>query len=703
MLEQRQRLHGDGAVFLAFHPGDLAALDLGRRGLFGFHPLHRGQRAQLHVAGLAVLGDHVGPGVVVGGDLHVIAGGEPLPGLDGIVGVHVEPGVLRDQAVQALRRGDGIAALRAVGRLQGQRVPGDEALDAGLGGDQGPGVGIGVQQHQAARLQALQHRGGGDRQLQHVHRAGVDPGQRLVLHLGDGNAVQLERGERLRVGEAAQRAAAHGGPFALHGVDLHGRAGGQRGHGALGGVGLGVQPGFLAQPGRGDGLRRGLPARAVRVRPGGVRQLVPGQLDAGVVVVQYVLAGQALARHDLRAALAHAQAAAAAPEGDLKGALVLGQPYGLVVLVVDAQAVPLFQAAVGGHAHGDLEGLRVAQHALPGDGQAKCEHGVQAAGRFKAGRLQRRVLDGRDGDGVGVGADRAVLQRFDDAPDQRLVELRLQLLGVAAQRGRLPDAGALVVVGVVPHLAVGQRRAQRVLAGLDLPAVGIAEDGRGQLAFIGQHQAPGVLHGAQRVGVFPGVAEAAVAEAVAGVGQVVGRAAPVRLAPQGVGARRHGLGLQRLDAAGRGHFAAHHAAQIVFDVDVQHRGDHVAGGGQRQVAAEPVGQGGGAEREAAVVAGGAQQPGRGAQGHRRVAHVQRQRAVRGPHAHGRAGGHAHRGIRGQRVVAVRPHLDLIRRAQPGQPHPQHAVRLRPCRNAQKEQRKQRQRRDQCARAGVLRR
>ena len=454
--------------------------------------------------------------------------------------------------------------------------------------------------------------GGFDGQLEHLCRTAADPGVGLALDLRGGDARQREGCQRVGVYEAVQLAAADGGPFAPHGVDRGAGPRGQRGPGRAGIVGALVQPGLLLQAGGGDGLGVGGGLRPPRLSPGFVAQRFPAQADAGIVVFQYRLAGQALAGHGLGAALAHAHAAALAAEGDLKGLVAAADPHGLVVLVVDAQVVPLLQRAVGGHAHRHAGDVLLAVCIPDGDGQREVQRAIEAAGRVEARVFGLYGLDGGDPRALGVQA--LLAQGVGHARVEGGLQAGVQARGVPAQRGGLLRAAALQVVGIVHDRAVGQRRVEGVGRGFRLAAVGIAEVAGGGAVAVAGDLAPGLVHGLHHVGVLRGVAVAPEAEGVAGIGQVVARAVAGRFALQGVVAGHDGLGLQRFDAAGGGHFVAHDAVQVILDVDAQHRGDGVAGGGQEQVAAEAVGEGGGGKGHARVPVSRAQ-PGGRAQAH----------------------------------------------------------------------------------------
>ena len=468
--------------------------------------------------------------------------------------------------------------------------------------------------------------------------------------------------------EADQLAASDGGPLALYVVHRHGRPRGQRGQRAAGCVGLFVEAALLAQPRAGDGLRV---APAVRLRgglgAGGVDQVKIPQRRAGVVVIQYRLAGEALFGHGLRAALAHAHARAAAPEGDLKEASGARHPDGLVVGVVDVQLVPVLDRAVGGHADVHQRVRRLALGVFAGDGEREGQRSVQAAGLGEAGGFGHDVLDGGDGHARGIGVQPLFPELGSHALQQRLRQLGVQRGGVPGQGGGLFQPLALQVIGVVHDLGVGQRHAQGVGGGLGLAAVGLAEVAGGEVLAPAQRLAPGLVHGADGVGVLRGIVVAPEDEGVAGVGQVVGRAAAGELLAKGVAPGDDGLRLQRLQVAGGGHLAAHDAVEIVLDVDAQHGGDHVRRGGEQQVAAEPVGEAGGDAHRAALA--------------------------------GRVPGELGRGPQVVALAVHRPQDDFGRRAQAGQPDPQHAVRLRMGPRAGQEH-KQRQRDAKRARAGV---
>ena len=393
--------------------------------------------------------------------------------------------------------------------------------------------------------------------------------------------------------KAGQLAAADGRPLATNGVDRHAGPRGQRGSSRAGGIGALVEPGFLLQTGRGDGLGAGGALRCVcGALLGFVAQCLPAQLDARIVVIQYRLAGQALAGHGDRAALAHAHAAALAAEGDFEILFALADPDGLVVVVVDAQVVPLLQRAVGGHAHRHPGRNGVAGR----DGQREGQRAIELAGRFIA-----RVHGLYGLDGVDPGALRGqplLPEGVGDAGIEGGLQALVQFLCVPAQCGGLFDAAALQVVGIVHDLAVGQRRVEGVGRGFRLAAVGIAEVAGGGAVAVAGNLAAGLVHGLYHAAVFRGVTVAPEAQGVAGIGQVVTRAVAGRFALQGVIAGHDGLGLQRFDAAGWGHFVAHDAVEVVLDVDAQDRGDGAAGGRQDQVAAEAIGEGRGEEDHA---------------------------------------------------------------------------------------------------------
>ena len=222
-----------------------------------------------------------------------------------------------------------------------------------------------------------------------------------------------------------------------------------------------------------------------------------------------------------------------------------------------------------------------------------------------------------------------------------------------------------VVVGAAPDLA-GQRGLPAVAGGVIADRVAAA---------VQAHHAAGGVHRRDHVGVL-GV-KALVHLVGRGVHQVVIPAGGLRFALHGVGARGHGLGLQRLDGEGIAHLVGHHAVQVVLHLDLQHRPQpavRVRGHGQiaavqrvlfRFIDVNPV-----------FRAVGGPVPGKhgaAAQIDRQPPHGQVHAAVRRRKARPRAALEPKARIAVHGVDARERQIQLLRRAQRPQEHPQHAV------------------------------
>ena len=289
-------------------------------------------------------------------------------------------------------------------------------------------------------------------------------------------------------------------------------------------------------------------------------------------------------------------------------------PHGnqLVIAAVQAEAEVCLDLIVHRqlHAHRRLRELRLGrgrgqEQEAPSRGRGRGDllgqlgHAVAEArprGRAVAGRgrgLRRRLRAGRGQRHVQVKGQRAVhvaalygrVQRLDVRHRnqrrlgldlaQRVDQKRLQRAR-AGQICRKLDgidhgAGIFQIVGIVLPLDAAVVRAAPDIAGPgDLAAVG-----RGVIALgirtrrRDAHHAGGGRNGLGDVLILGIIALEHLIGG--GVGHVPVPARRCGLAPQGVGAGGHGLGLQRLQREGIAHLVGHHAQQIVLHRDGQHR------------------------------------------------------------------------------------------------------------------------------------
>ena len=474
--------------------------------------------------------------------------------------------------------------------------------------------------------------------------------------------------EQRRLRPAAQRAIADARPFRPGLVHVHQRAGGHAAHRfrAGGGACVHVRAGYahhLSQR----------PVRftaVVQAAAGGIGKRERAQLRAGVVEGKYIPEGHALPRHGLRPALAHAHAVPPAAEGDGESVRALFDIDRLVAGGIDAQAVPAFQRAVGVHVHGILPPVR----RLDG----KAQFCVQAAG---AGVLGRMRLDAKYGDDL----------RPARALPQRLRKTRVQPRGVAADGGGLyRGRGVAKVVGVVLDDAVREVPAPDIARGFGLAAVAGAVIAGGDGGTGVERHIARLVHGLDDAA--GGAVVAAEHLIGGGIHDMIGARGARGHAAQRVVARGHRLRLERLQRPGVGHLVAHHAVEIVFDVDAQYRHDAAAGHGEHQVAAVEAGIGGRSKADAPRAALPARQRAGSAQRRARAVNGQKQLPAHGVHRGLRAGGDGAGGVAVHIIGAGGGKGKARARAQPRQAHADHAVRGRRARpRAKTGAQKQRQR------------
>ena len=443
--------------------------------------------------------------------------------------------------------------------------------------------------------------------------------------------------------------------------------------------------------GRGDRVsarRRGCIARP--------RQRNRPQLGAGIVERENLLHAHAVVpRHGLRAPRTHADAVAEAPEVDAKAVALVRHLHGLVGCGVDGQAVPVLQAAVGGHVHRGREGHgRAVGQPLRLHPQLKGQRAVQAAGRGVLGILRRDALDGADFHVRRVPTEPLPLQHILHALQQRLLQRGLQAACVLRYaRGVLLRGGIPQIVGIVLDHAVAQHAAPDVLRGLRLTAVGGGVVAARQRPAAVEYLPGGLLHRLNHTGLA-GV-EAAKDLIGGGVHHVVAPGGLGGQLLQRVVARRHRLHLQRLQRVGVGHLVAHHAAEVVLHRQVQHRRDRGAAGAEIEVAAECVRQR--RRLEAHAAASAAQQPRTGAAAELHAAAGQRQRTAIGAQRDAAARGDVQREIARAEVVAVHRENQLRGRAQPRELHPHQSARLRAHRRKLRPRKQQNQRQQRAQR------
>ena len=311
----------------------------------------------------------------------------------------------------------------------------------------------------------------------------------------------------------------------------------------------------------------------------GPRQGHRPQLGAGVVEREDLLRTHAvIPGHGLRAALAHADAVAPAPEADAEAVALVRHLHGLVGAGVDGQAVPVLQTAVGGHIHRGREGhSRAVGQPLRLHPQLEAQRAVQAARRGVLGILRRDSFNGKNSHVRCVLTELLPGQHVPHALQQRAFQRGMQTVCVLRNARRcLLRACISQIVGIVLHHAVAQAVAPGVLRGLRLSAVGRGVIAARQRAPAVERQPGSLLHRLNH----PGLAGIVALEDLVG-GGIHHIVAPGRLGGhllQRVVARRDRLGLQGLQRIGIGHLVAHHAAEVVLHGEVQHRRDRGAAG-----------------------------------------------------------------------------------------------------------------------------
>ncbi len=131
--------------------------------------------------------------------------------------------------------------------------------------------------------------------------------------------------------------------------------------------------------------------------------------------------------------------------------------------------------------------------------------------------------------------------------------------------GGAPAAGGQAAARAVHGLEVREVALEGLLAGLGTAAARGVEVGLDGGELVGEHLTASGLHGGAAARVL--AVEAAVDLVEHAAAHVEGAAVGLELLLEGVGASRHGLGLEGLGGEGDGHLAAEHTGEVVLERD----------------------------------------------------------------------------------------------------------------------------------------
>ncbi len=281
-----------------------------------------------------------------------------------------------------------------------------------------------------------------------------------------------------------------------------------------------------------------------------------------IIKAENLIVGIACIRHLLRAALAHADAVTVAPDRQQKIAILLADRPQLVFRAVDGQAQSPFQLAE--NIERQRHGLRLAVHQRR---HIKIQFGIQAAGRRVFGRMGRNRVDAQNGAvcAAPLRCGTRLQQVF-----QRLILGCMRKIRINRQFARaavgIQAVKRVVLDGEIVHTGGTPGVPRR----FRLAAVGGRVVSARQATIVHQHNALCFVH--SPCGAVVGGRATVVDLICRGVHQIIAFGRIGIHGTQRVGARRHGLCLQRLQRRGGTHLIRHNAIKIIFQI---HMHDHI--------------------------------------------------------------------------------------------------------------------------------